>query len=91
MAERFQIVTKIRDKLYQCDLPSLQKLVKVYKEAAKPDDSVSALKLIEDVIELTAKDERDGVKNLTDMVELLNKLDTSNSKDSVSTVSGWKK
>lgn len=69
MGDRFVLVTKIRDRLYQCDVPTLPKLVKVYKENEKSDDRCKALRILEDVIELTAKDTDDSVAALEDMWE----------------------
>lgn len=95
MADRFSLVTKIRDKLYACDLPTLQKVAKICKETVKPEDinRVGALKVIEDYVELTVKDEDEGVKNLTGFLSALSKLHEPKGHDppTVTAVSGWKK
>ena len=62
MAERFTLVTTLRDKIYSVNITVLQKLSKLCKETVKPEEStrITALKVIEDFIENTAKEEDDG-------------------------------
>ena len=92
MGDRFVIVTKIRDRLYQCEVSVLLKLAKVYKEKEKPDDRFKALKILEDVIELTAKDADEGVAALETMWGVIDKLDpVTKSKDPTPVVSSWKR
>ena len=91
MADRFTLVMKIRDKIYGCDLKTLQKIAKLCKETAKPEEltRLLAVKVIEDFIENTSKEEDEGVEKLTTLWDALDKLDSSPSV-SVPTHS-WKK
>ena len=76
MVERFTLVTTLRDKIYSVNITVLQKLSKLCKETVKPEEStrITALKVIEDFIENTAKEEDDGVKMLTDLCEAFEKI-----------------
>ena len=91
MADRFTLVTTLREKIYSVNITVLQKLSKLCKETVKPEDltRITALKVIEDFIENTAKEEDEGVKMLTDLCEALEKI---NIFPSTSTPShSWKK
>ena len=74
MAERFTLETTLRDKIYSVNITVLQKLSKLCKETVKTEEStrITALKVIEDFIENTAKEEDEGVKMLTDLCEAFN-------------------
>ena len=76
MTERFTLVTALRDKIYSVNITVLQKLSKLCKETVKPEESarIIALKVIEDFIENTVKEEDDGVKVLTDLCEAFEKI-----------------
>ena len=76
MADRFTLVSTLRDKIYSVHITVLQKLSKLCKETVKPEEltRITALKVIEDFIEITAKDEDEGVKILTDLCEALEKI-----------------
>ena len=61
--------------IYFVNVTVLQKLSKLCKETVKPEElrRITALKVIEDFVENTAKVENEGVKMLTDLCEALEK------------------
>ena len=64
MADRFTLVTTLRDKIYSVDVTVLQKLSKPCKETVKPEEltRITALTVIEDFVENIAKEEDEVVK-----------------------------
>ena len=64
MADRFTLVTTLRDKFYSISVTVLQKLSKLCKETVKPEELTrrTALKVIEDFVENIAKEDDEGVK-----------------------------
>ena len=79
MAERFTLITQLRDKIYSTHLTVLQKLAKLCQESVKAEllTRIEELKLIEDFLEGTAKEEDDGVEKLSNVWVALLKLDTT--------------
>ena len=64
MADRFTLVTTLRDKFYSISVTVLQKLSELFKETVKPEELTrrTALKVIEDFVENIAKEDDEGVK-----------------------------
>ena len=64
MADRFTLVTTLRDKIYSVNVTVLQKLSKLCKETVKPEEltRLTALKVIEDFVENIAREDDEGVK-----------------------------
>ena len=89
MGDRFSLLTKIRDKLYASDVSVIRTVAKLCNETAKPEElsRTVCLKVIEDFLENTSKDEDSGVNKLTNILDV---LDCSSTSPSVSNIS-WKK